>query len=101
MRALPPGAHAPGSPGWFSLLDFGEEVALAQDLQFAAVHLDVAAAVLAEDDLVAPGDGQGDALALVVELAGADGHDAAALRRMLGRFRQQYAARRHLLGLQH
>src|SRR4051794_14804142 len=98
-------SKAPGessSPGWQGVLldHLREDVALAQDLDLLALDLDVAAGVAAVDDLVAGGDGQGGALAVVQQLAGADREHAAALRLLLGAVGQQDAARGLLLRLQ-
>jgi len=54
-------------------LDLGEHVALAQDEQIFAVDLDLRAAVLGVQDLIALGDVERRALArLLVDLAVAD-----------------------------
>ena len=68
MRALP--AKELG-------LDDGVDVVSAEKQVILAVDLDVAAAELAVVDLVANLDVQGDALAVVGELASADGDDLA------------------------
>src|SRR4051794_21578923 len=65
--------------------DLGEDVGLAQDQQVLAVHGDLGAAVLGVQDLVALADVEGDALAVVVELAVADREHLALLRLLLGR----------------
>jgi hypothetical protein len=66
-------------------LDLGEDVGLAKDQQVLAVDLDLRAAVLRVEDLVALGDVERDALlALVVEPAVADGDDLALLGLLLG-----------------
>src|SRR5688572_24201176 len=84
-----------GETGSGALLrQLGEDVALAEDLDFPAAHLDVVAAVLAVDDLVADLDVQHRPLAAVAELAGADRQHSAALRLLLGRVGQQDAAGR-------
>src|SRR5262245_50779763 len=82
-----------------SLRQLREDVALAEDLEFLAVHLDVGAAVLAVQDGVADLDREGDAVAVVVELAGTGGDDLPLLRLLLGGVRQQDAAGGLLLGL--
>ena len=64
--------------------DLGEDVGLAQHEQLLAVDLDLGPAVLAVEDLVALLDVQRDALAVLVELAVADGEDLALLRLLLG-----------------
>src|SRR5215475_11545329 len=71
---------------WLIVLlhDLGEDVALAHDLDLAAIDLDVAATVATEDHLVALHDGRRRALAVVAQLAGADGQDTTALRFLLG-----------------
>src|SRR5207249_5380334 len=73
--------------GWSSLLEDGEDVFLAQDQVVLAVDLDLVAGVLAEQDAVALLDVEGDALAVVVDLAGADRLDRRALRLFLRRVR--------------
>ena len=77
----------------------GEDVGLAQDQVVLAVVLDLGAAVLAEDDLVADRDVERDELA-VLPAARADGQDAAALRLLLGGVGQDDAARGGLLLLE-
>src|ERR687885_1502827 len=68
----------------FSAGDLGEHVGLAQDQQVLAVHLDLRAAVLGVEDLVALRDVEGDALlAVLVPLAVADREDLALLRLLL------------------
>src|SRR5947199_6018149 len=67
-----------------SLYDLGEDVGLAQHEQVLTVDLDLGAAVLRVEDLVALGDVERDALlALVVKAAVADGDDLALLRLFL------------------
>src|SRR5437868_258565 len=65
--------------GPVSLHDLGEDVALAHDLDFLAVDLDVAATVAAEDHLVALDDGERSPLAVVAQFARPDRQDAATL----------------------
>src|SRR3954454_11183554 len=66
-------------------LDLGKDVALAQHEQLLTIDLDLGAAVLAVEDLVALGDVQRDALrAVLVVAALADGEDPALLRLLLG-----------------
>src|SRR5262245_20231250 len=71
-----------------------EDIALAQDLDLTPVDGHIVARVAPEDDLVALLHRQGRTLAVVAEPAGADRQDAAALRLLLRRVRQQDAARR-------
>src|SRR5919202_6815634 len=79
-------------------LDLGEYVALAQHEQLLAVDLDLGAAVLAVEDLVALGDVERDALlAVLVPVAVADGEDLALLGLLLGGVRKDDAARGRLL----
>src|SRR5918997_4460835 len=67
-----------------SAADLGQHVALAQDQEVLAVDLDLRAAVLGVEDLVALGDVERDALlAVLVPLAVADGEDLALLRLLL------------------
>src|SRR5205823_4199425 len=77
--------------------DLREHIALAQDQVLVRADLDLRAAVLGEDDLVALLHVHGDELALVVPAARADGEDAAALRLLLRRIRKHDAAGRRLL----
>jgi hypothetical protein len=78
--------------------DFGEHVRLTQDQEILALDLDLGAAVLRVQDLVALGDVERDALlAFLVPPAVTDREDLAALRLLLGRVRQVDAARRGLL----
>src|SRR3954451_18693555 len=80
--------------------DLGQDVRLAQDQDFVSADLDLGAAVLAEDDLVALFEVHGDVIAILVAGAWADGEDAAALRLLLRRVRQDDAADRRLLFLE-
>src|SRR5919204_1495890 len=64
--------------------DLGEHVGLAQDQHLVGPELDLRAAVLGEDDLVALGDLHRHDLALVVAGAWAYREDATALRLLLG-----------------
>src|SRR6476619_351929 len=77
--------------------DLGEYVRLAQDQNLVGADLDLGAAVLGEDDLVALRDVHLDALPVLVARAGADRQDLAALRLLLGRVGEHDAARRGLL----
>jgi co-chaperonin GroES (HSP10) len=61
-------------------LNLGEHVALAQDEEILPVDLDLRAAVLRVQDLIALGDVERDALAVVVELAVPDGEELLVLR---------------------
>jgi hypothetical protein len=64
---------------------FGQHVGLAEDEQVVAVHLDLRAAVLGVQDLVALGHVQRDALlAVLIPLAVADGKDLPLLGLLLG-----------------
>ncbi len=81
--------------------DDGEDVARGEDEVLLAAVLDLGAAVLAVDDLVADLDVERDALgAVVVEAAGADSEDLALLRLLLGRVRDDDAGGSGLLGLE-
>ena len=75
----------------------GEDVGLAQHEQILAVDLDLGPAVLAVEDLVALLDVERDALAVLVELAVADGEDLALLRLLLGGVGEDDATRGGLL----
>src|SRR5918995_6247815 len=66
-----------------SALDLGKHVALAQHEELLAVDLDLRAAVLRIEDLVALGHVQREPLAVVVELAVADSEDLALLGLLL------------------
>src|SRR5947208_6581685 len=80
--------------------DLRQDVRLAEDQDLVGAELDLGAAVLAEDDLVALVEVERDVLAVVVTGARADGQDAAALRLLLRRVRQDDPARRRLLFLE-
>src|SRR3954466_4570524 len=80
--------------------DLGEHVGFAQDQNFVGAELDLGAAVLAEDDLVALFDVHGDVLAIFVARAWADCEDLAALRLLLRSVRQDDAAARRFLFLE-
>src|SRR6266478_1485072 len=80
--------------------DLCQDVRFAQDQNFVDAELDLGAAVLAEDDLVALFDVHGDVLAILVAGAGAHSQDFAALRLLLGGVRQDDAADRRLLFLE-
>src|SRR5579875_1420236 len=80
--------------------DLREHIRLAQDQDLVGTELDLGPAVLAEDDLVAFFEIDGDVIALVVPCARAHGKDAAALRLLLGGVRQDDAADRRLLFLE-
>src|SRR5581483_8347959 len=70
--------------GETELLEDGEDVFLAQDQVVLAVDLDLVAGVLAKQDPIAALHVERDALAVVGDLAGADGLDLPALRLLLG-----------------
>src|ERR671933_2345352 len=77
--------------------DLGEHVRLTQDQNFVGAELDLGAAVLAEDDLVAFLEIHLDVLAVLVAGPGTDGQDAAALRLLLRRVGEDDAADGRLL----
>src|SRR4051794_3077969 len=77
--------------------DLGQDVGLAQHEEVLAVDHDVRAAVLGVEDLVALRDVDGNTVAIVVDLALADGENLAALRLLLGGVGEHDAARRRLL----
>jgi hypothetical protein len=77
--------------------DLREDVGLPKDQDLVDTDLDLGAAVLAEDDLVALFEIHGDVIAILVTGARADGEDPAALRLLLRRVRQDDAADRGLL----
>src|SRR3954471_8877255 len=66
------------------LTNDAEDIVLAHDQVGLTVHLDLSAAVLGDKDLVALLDGELDLLAVIVQLAGAEGDDVAFLRLFLG-----------------
>src|SRR5205823_13285887 len=80
--------------------DLGQDVGLTKDQDLIDAELDLGAAVLAEDDLVALFEIHGDVVAILVAGARADGEDAAALRLLLRRIRQDDAADGGLLFLE-
>src|SRR6266705_1028173 len=77
--------------------DLRQDVRLAEDQNLVGAELDLGAAVLAEDDLVALDDVERDVLPVLVAGARADGQDAAALRLLPGGVRQDDPALRRLL----
>src|SRR6478672_1826761 len=80
--------------------DLRQDVRLAENQNLVGAELDLGAAVLAEDDLVALFDVHGDVLAILVAGAWAHRQDFAALRLLLGGVRQDDAADRRLLFLE-
>src|SRR4029450_9357293 len=80
--------------------DLREHVRLAQDQNIVGAELDLGAAVLPVDDLVAHGDFHRDDLPRGVAGARSDGEDAAALRLLLRGIGQDDAARGRLLLLE-
>src|SRR5918996_1127187 len=92
MSLLPP------SRSWGLAGYLGEHVRLTQDEQVVAVHVDLGAAVLRVQDLLALGDVERNALlAILVPLAFAGGDDLAALRLLLRGVGEDDAAGRRLL----
>src|SRR6478735_11217866 len=77
-----------------------EDVARGEDEVLLTGVLDLGAAVLAVDDLVADGDVQRNAVAVVVDATGTDAQDLALLGLLLGGVRDDQAGSRGLLGLQ-
>src|SRR5437867_12390636 len=69
---------------WRESVDDGQDVVRVQDLVFLAVVLDFGAAVFGDEHAVALFDFEGDFLAVVIDLAGAEGDDNAFLRLFLG-----------------
>src|SRR4030095_8867751 len=82
------------------LVENGEDVFLAHDEEFLVVDLDLGARILPEQDLVAALHVERHLLAVVVDLAGADGDDLALLRLFLGRVRDDDPAPLDLFFLQ-
>src|SRR5436190_16607758 len=97
---LPPLLLRSGARGLTRADDLGEHVGLAQDQNVVGAELDLGAAVLRKDDLVALGDVHRDQLAAVVAAAGSDREDLAALRLLLRGVGQDDPARRRLLLLE-
>src|ERR1700735_1140018 len=80
------------------LLNLGQHVRLAEDEELLAVHLDLGAAVLAIEDLVAFGDSTRRALpSVLIALAVAAGEDLALLGLLLGGIGQDDPTRSGLL----
>src|SRR5674476_1231783 len=79
--------------------DDREDVTSGQDEVLIAVVLDLGAAVLAVDDLVADGNVERNAVAVVVDAAGTDRQDLALLGLLLGGVRDHEARGSGLLGL--
>src|SRR5665647_1145732 len=79
--------------------DDREDVTSGQDEVLIAVVLDLGAAVLAVDDLVADGNVERNAVAVVVDAAGPDRQDLALLGLLLGGVRDHEARCSGLLGL--
>src|SRR6185312_4715573 len=75
-------------------VDDREDVAGGQDQVLLAVVLDLGAAVLRVDDDVADGDIERNAVAVVVDAAGADGENLALLELLLGGVRDDDAGSR-------
>src|ERR1700712_1447177 len=88
-------AGVPGASG-----DDGEDVAGRAGGVLLAGVLDLGAAVLAVDHLVADVDVERDAVAVVVDAAGADRQDLALLGLLLGGVGDDQTRRRGLLGVQ-
>ena len=78
----------------------GEHVAGGEDEVLLAGVLHLGAAVLAVDDLVADGDVERDAVAVVVDATRADRQDLALLGLLLGGVRDDQAGGRGLLGVE-
>src|SRR5438445_5569171 len=77
--------------------DLRQDVRLAENQNLVGPELDLGAAVLAEDDLVALFEVERDVLPVVVTGARANSEDAAALRLLLRGVRQDDPADRRLL----
>src|SRR6516162_2527741 len=92
IQAAPAGAGAPLGSLARLRAQHAEDLFLAQDHVLRAVDLDVGAAVLADQDAVALLDLGRDALAVLGEAAGPDGHDLPLLRLLLGGVRDDDAA---------
>src|SRR5262249_20896750 len=81
--------------------DLREDVRLTQDQHLVGAELDLGAAVLGEDHLVALGDVHRNALPVLVAASRARGEHASALWLLLRGVGKDDAADRHLLLLQH
>jgi hypothetical protein len=79
-------------------LEHAEDVGLMHDEELLAVDLHLAAGILAEQNLIAHLDVEGDALATFIALAFADGDDLATLGLLLGRVGNDDTANRLLIG---
>src|SRR4051795_4334754 len=88
------------SSGGPTSADDGENVARGEDEVLLAAVLDLGAAVLAVDHLVADGHVEGDAVAVVVDATGTHAQDLALLGLLLGGVRDDQAGSRGLLGLE-
>src|SRR4051794_33362660 len=91
--------RAVGGDGVLLLLHDGEQVAGGEHEVVLAAVPDLGAAVLRVDDHVADVDVEGDAVAVVVDAAGAHGDDRALLRLLLGGVRDDQAGGGGGLGL--
>src|ERR1700710_144667 len=106
VKTCAPGARTnSGRPGRCQLsgvrsADDGEHVACREDEVLLAGVLDLGAAVLAVDDLVADLDVERHALAVVVDPTRADREDLALLGLLLRGVRDDQAGGRRLLGLE-
>src|SRR6478672_11259349 len=80
--------------------DLRQDVRLAEDQDFVGADLDLGAAVLAEDDLVALFEVERDVLAVVIAGARSYGEDTASLGLLLGGIGENDAARGRLFLLE-
>src|SRR3954451_19908159 len=87
------------SSGGPASADDGENVARGEDEVLLAAVLDLGAAVLAVDHLVADGDVEGDPVAVVVDATRTHAEDLALLGLLLRGVRDDQAGSRGLLGL--
>src|SRR5262249_9330335 len=81
--------------------DLCEDVRLTEDQHLVGAELDLGAAVLGEDHLVALGDVHRNAFGVLVAASGAGGEHASALWLLLRGVGKDDAADRHLLLLEH
>src|SRR3954451_20854470 len=88
------------SSGGPTSADDGENVARGEDEVLLAAVLDLGAAVLAVDHLVADGHVEGDPVAVVVDATRTHAEDLALLGLLLGGVRDDQAGSRGLLGLE-
>src|SRR5262249_11897820 len=98
---LPPSFLSGCACGLARADDLCEDVRLTENEHLVGAELDLGAAVLGEDHLVALGDVHRNTLAVLVAASGAGGENAPALWLLLRGVGKDDAADRHLLLLEH